>query len=146
MSGPYGPSPIAPPPRSDYKTALFKVPLTEARVREIVRQELDRREGAALDRPVSCAECAEAAARIFGLTVQQVMGKSRNRDSVEGRQVAIWLSDKLTGQGLNEIGRFFDRDHSTIRHSIENVDRRRAKNGDFLGTTDRLLTGSWSAR
>lgn len=68
-------------------------------------------------------ELQEAAARLHGITVEQLRGPSRIAKSVRARQMAILLTRETTSLSLPEIGRLFGgRDHSTIHNSL-----RRAK-------------------
>ena len=52
----------------------------------------------------------------------------RHREVAWPRQRAMWLAKKLTGKHWTDLGRLFGhRDHSTVIHSIREVDKRMAK-------------------
>jgi chromosomal replication initiator protein len=56
----------------------------------------------------------------------------RVREVAHPRQAAMFLSRKLIGMSLQEIGRRFGgRDHTTVIHSIHSVERRTADNPGF---------------
>ena len=62
-------------------------------------------------------EIATAAARFFSLRLSELRSPSRRQAVVKARGVAIFLARRLTGQSLEEIGRYFGgRDHTTILH------------------------------
>ncbi len=56
-------------------------------------------------------------------------GTLKNKGTTEARQVAIYLTRKLTNLSLPEIGKEFNRDHSTILYAIRKVEVA-LKNGD----------------
>ena len=56
-------------------------------------------------------------------------GTLKNKGTAEARQVAIYLIRKLTNLSTPDIGKEFNKDHSTILHSIKKVEAA-LKNGD----------------
>ena len=64
-------------------------------------------------------ELKEYAERL-GLTVEDMMGKSRKAEVVMARQVWWWyIRDR--GCGYSEIGRLSGRDHSTVIHGVKRI-------------------------
>lgn len=62
-------------------------------------------------------------ASFYRLTPDELRGKSRSRDTVNARQVAMYLIRKLTNFSLENIGmEFGNRDHSTVINSIRKVE------------------------
>ena len=60
----------------------------------------------------------------FNVSISQIQSKSRTRSLALPRQIAMYLSRKLTNMSLTEIGGFLGgRDHSTVIHSDEKVTR-----------------------
>ena len=58
----------------------------------------------------------------FGVTRQQLFGKSRLRERVEARHVTIYLMRKYNlFASLKMIGKYFKRDHTTVIHAINNI-------------------------
>ena len=58
----------------------------------------------------------------FNVSISQIQSKSRTRSLALPRQIAMYLSRKLTNMSLTEIGGFLGgRDHSTVIHSDEKV-------------------------
>lgn len=55
-----------------------------------------------------------------GISVADIMGRCRVADIAKARQVAMWLS---YGEGIScsGIGRFFERDHTTVMHNVKTV-------------------------
>lgn len=66
----------------------------------------------------------EAVTRYYQVTLAELRGPSRRRILVIPRQVAMFLMRAETGSSLVEIGqRLGGRDHSTVLHGIEKVER-----------------------
>ena len=65
-------------------------------------------------------------ASAFGLTAEDLTGRSRRRYLVEARQAAAWvLRRAYPAISLEEIGRLLGhRDHTTIIYSLEQVEQR----------------------
>ncbi len=54
----------------------------------------------------------------YNIPVTELVSKSRKKNVVQPRQMAIYLARKYTDQPLQTIGRSFNRYHGTIIHSI----------------------------
>ena len=46
----------------------------------------------------------------------------RARNVARPRQIAMYLAKQLTSRSLPEIGRKFDRDHTTVMHAVRKVE------------------------
>jgi chromosomal replication initiator protein len=63
-------------------------------------------------------------AAYFGLTVESLRGKSRQRELVTARQVAMYVFRELTDLSYPAIARLFGgRDHTTVIHAVEKIQR-----------------------
>lgn len=61
---------------------------------------------------------------VFDIPNDQLRAKTRKKDVVRARQVAMFLSKHLTSHSLVTIGLHFGgRDHSTVIHAIESVEK-----------------------
>jgi len=64
----------------------------------------------------------EHSAKVFDIPDDQLRAKTRKKDVVRARQVAMYLSKLLTSHSLVTIGLHFGgRDHSTVIHAVESV-------------------------
>ncbi len=61
-------------------------------------------------------------AKRFGVTVTDMISKSRKQAIVKPRQIAMYLSRKYTDQPLQSIGKNFNRYHATAMHAINSVE------------------------
>ncbi len=61
-------------------------------------------------------------ARAFGATRAEIIGRSRLKDIMLPRHVAIWLAHEITGFSFPHIGRRFGgRDHTTALHAVRKI-------------------------
>jgi chromosomal replication initiator protein len=64
-----------------------------------------------------------AVCEVMHLAPAEMRSKRRTASAVRGRQLAMYVARNQTELSLAEIARGFDRDHSTVLHSIRAVDR-----------------------
>ncbi len=62
-------------------------------------------------------------ARYYGLSVADLVSKSRSRPLTNARHVAMYLIRETTGMTLPKIGELFERDHTTALHGINKIDK-----------------------
>ena len=57
------------------------------------------------------------------------------------RQIAIYLIRRMSGMSLNDIGKEFgDRDHSTIMHSLDKVEKQMRTDPAFAEKVKEITT------
>lgn len=61
------------------------------------------------------------AAHAAGVTMEAMRQGSRQSKIVKPRRVAMYSAYEKYGFSLNEIGREFNRDHSTVHHAVNRV-------------------------
>jgi chromosomal replication initiator protein len=58
----------------------------------------------------------------YNIPVEAVKSKTRKREIVQARQIAMYFTKDLTKSSLKNIGIFFGgRDHSTVIHACQTV-------------------------
>lgn len=76
--------------------------------------------------------------RQYKVSVHDLQSKARTKNIVFPRQMAMYMARKLTDEGLSVIGKAFNRDHSTVVHSIRVVTELIARDGCVRGQADLL--------
>ncbi|NLE37639.1 MAG: ATP-binding protein [Pirellulaceae bacterium] len=72
---------------------------------------------------VALGDIAAATARAFSLSLGQLRSRSRRRETVAARGVAMHLARRLTPLSLEQIGHYFGgRDHTTVLHSCRKTE------------------------
>ena len=60
---------------------------------------------------------------------------------MQARQIAIYLIRRMSGMSLNDIGKEFgDRDHSTIMHSLDKVEKQMRTDPAFAEKVKEITT------
>ena len=70
---------------------------------------------------LSLAMIADLVSRQFNVKIEDMKSRSREKRLAFPRQVAMYLCRKYTDKTLGVIGKQFNRDHSTVLHSIKAV-------------------------
>jgi chromosomal replication initiator protein len=70
---------------------------------------------------LTAAMICELVSGQFNVSVEDLQSKSRKKAITTPRQIAMYLSRKYTEESLVDIGKTFNRDHSTVLHSIKVV-------------------------
>ncbi len=73
----------------------------------------------------------EFVARRYDVRIQDMRGKSRQSEITVPRQIAMYLSRKMTEKSLPEIAAGFDKSHPTVLHSISVVEKKIENSEDF---------------
>ena len=74
---------------------------------------------------INPANILEKVCRYFNVTEEDIIGKSKKKEIVEPRQVAVYIITELLDLPLASIGKIFNgRDHTTIIHSRDKVAER----------------------
>lgn len=92
--------------------------------------------------PVDQSSITAAAAEHFGIEVTDLKGTRRTKQLALARQVAMYLMRKMLSLSLKEIGFFFGgRDHTTVMHAIDKVERLRILDVSFDARLKKLASG-----
>jgi chromosomal replication initiator protein len=74
----------------------------------------------------------------YKVSKNDIASRSRRQSVVFPRQIAIYLARLYTDQPLQTIGKYFNRYHATIMHSISKVEKRIKENGATKKQVDYL--------
>ena len=78
--------------------------------------------------------------RYFHIEEMQLTGQSRSRDCVKARQISMFLIRTMIGLSLNDIGSLFGgRDHTTVIHSIEQVESKMRQDSSYAETVRAII-------
>ena len=84
-------------------------------------------------------EIQRIAAEYFNLDERLLRDKTRKREVVLARQVAMFFAKELTTHSLKDIGgRFGGRDHSTVIHGIQSIENQMETDPRFRETVEGL--------
>ncbi|MCG8477097.1 MAG: chromosomal replication initiator protein DnaA [Cytophagales bacterium] len=85
-----------------------------------------------VDADVSIESIQNTVAEHFNLTVSDLKAKSRKKELVTARQIAMYFAKEFTEHSLKSIGYHFGgRDHSTVIHAVQSVNDIITENTDL---------------
>ena len=79
-------------------------------------------------RQVEVPEIVKAVAAFFGTRPETLASRSRRRDVLAPRQLAMYLADRYTDASYTEIGRVLGRDHPSVANAIKKIERQILEN------------------
>ncbi|MFH1479533.1 MAG: chromosomal replication initiator protein DnaA [Candidatus Omnitrophota bacterium] len=92
------------------------------------------------DKKISVELIQKKVAGYFDIKISDMKTKKRNKQVVYPRQVAMYLSRELTNMTLPDIGeRFGGRDHSTVIHACDKIQKDLKKNQNVKNFINRLM-------
>jgi chromosomal replication initiator protein len=97
------------------KAKLAACPVEMDLVKEVVRSVVGE------SKTLTSQMIGEFVGTQFRVSVQEMQSRSRKKALTFPRQVAMYLCRKHTQESLADIGKAFNRDHSTVLHSIKVV-------------------------
>ena len=84
------------------------------------------------NRRITIDEIQNKVSNYYNLKVEDMTSSRRIRSFARPRQVAMYLSKKLTTRSLPEIGRKFGgRDHTTVIHAVKKIEQLKIENSKF---------------
>ena len=81
---------------------------------DVVREERARRP--------SAEKILQEVSAYYNVDAEKVKGKARSKDVAFPRQMAMYMMRQLSQMSMPDIGKFFDRDHTTVLYGLERVE------------------------
>jgi len=86
----------------------------------------------ASERKITVEEIQRKVSDHYNIRLSDMIGPKRLRSYARPRQVAMYLSKKMTSRSLPEIGRRFGgRDHTTVMHGVKRIEELKAHDGQI---------------
>lgn len=80
-------------------------------------------------------------AKYYKISKRDILGKSRKKDVVLARHIAMWLIRSIIDISLEQIGKMFsNRDHSTVINAINKIDKESEESDTALKRTISQIT------
>ena len=80
---------------------------------------------------VTVEQVLKMTSEFYDVSISDIKGKKRTATISKPRQVAMYLSRRLTKLSTPELGRKFDRNHATILHAVQKVAKDMGKDETF---------------
>lgn len=74
------------------------------------------------ERLIRIDDIVSVVSEYYGVSQPDILSSRGSRSFIRPRQVAMYLSRALTRHSLPEIGRAFDRDHTTVLYAVRKAE------------------------
>lgn len=89
---------------------------------------------------VTLSKIAESVASFYSITMEDLLKQSRRKEFVKPRQTAMYIARKELGSSFPSIGEFFGgRDHTTVMHGVEKVEKAVVSNDGIKQEVELIL-------
>lgn len=122
---------------------LFK---TEMSIKDITKL-LENHFTGGPNKRLSIADIQSEVEGFYRISHADLVGKKRNQNIMTARQVGIYLSRVLLDLPYNDIGKQFNRDHSTVMYSINCIEDKIKESREVeeeINTLRQIITDSYS--
>ena len=129
---------LPPIPQGELLTSIFAPPAPMPSLAERIGML------AATEKPIPARLIMAYCAELTGVTILAMRGTTRLGKITLARQFAIWLVHIVRQDSLPATGRFFEKDHSTVMHSIRKIASRVAARDlepEWLRIADLAIAG-----
>ncbi|MDR1729059.1 MAG: chromosomal replication initiator protein DnaA [Prevotellaceae bacterium] len=101
---------------------LAQSTLTNAEINIELAQKVVGKSVNITEKAISIISIQEAVCKYYNLTIKDIQTKSRKREVVQARQIAMYLARKHTKNSLSSIGeQIGNRDHATVLHACKTI-------------------------
>ena len=97
------------------------IPLTIDIAKHLLRDSIEEEKTI---KDLSIGDIMKTVAAFYGITIEDILSSQRTQTLVTPRQLAMFLSRKLTTKSLQEIADEFKKTHATILHGAQTIQKR----------------------
>lgn len=72
--------------------------------------------------PIKIEKIISEVAKTYNVTEEEILSERRTKSLVIARQVAMYISRKMTDLSFKQIGESFGKDHTTVLHNVEKIE------------------------
>ena len=91
-------------------------------------------------RKLTIEEIPQACAKKYGVTIADILSHERIQTLVTPRQLAMYISRKLTSKGLQEIATAFGKKHATVINGVKTITERLSTESDLKVELEEILS------
>lgn len=91
-------------------------------------------------RKLTIEEIQQSCAKKFSVTMADILSHERTQSLVTPRQMAMYISRKLTSKGLTEIAKAFDKKHATVINGVKTITERLSSEPELKLILEEILS------
>lgn len=112
------------------------VPLTIEAEKRLLRDSIEEEQAI---KDLSIDEIQQSVAKFYNVSIKDILSSERTQGLVTPRQVAMFISRKLTTKSLPEIADAFHKNHSTVHHGAQTIQDRLAVEPDLRKAVNEIV-------
>jgi chromosomal replication initiator protein len=113
------------------------IPMTLEIVQHLLKDSIEQEKTI---KDLTVEEIMKVVADFYGVTLSDILSSQRTQTLVTPRQVAMYLSYKLTTRSLVEIGRSFGKTHATVYHGAQTIQKRIDVENELRKTVENITS------
>jgi chromosomal replication initiator protein len=113
------------------------LPLTLEITKHLLKDSIDEEK---VIKDLTVDEIIRTVSTFYGVKIEDILSKCRTQTLVTPRQVAMFLSCKLTTKSLPEIGDKFDKSHATVHHGAQTIQKRLDVENDLKKSMEEIVS------
>lgn len=78
-------------------------------------------------------------AEYYNISIKRVVGVGRSKWVVQPRQIAMWICRNVLVMSFPDVGRMFERDHSTVMQACDRISAQLRTDREFADELDRIV-------
>lgn len=91
-------------------------------------------------RKLTIEEIQQACAKKYGVTMADILSHERTQSLVTPRQMAMFISRKVTSKGLQEIATSFGKKHATVINGVKTITERLSNEAELKVNLEEILS------
>lgn len=116
-------------------TMLTKLPITIDVAKHVLKDLLPDE-----NKPITIDLIQKAVCEALGIKLQDIKSKKRTKEISNARKLAMYITKKLTGLSLAEIGNAFGgKDHATVIYACRQIEKEREKDDNLSRLIDSII-------
>lgn len=89
--------------------------------------------------PITIDKVLSQVSRTYNISVDDIRSKKQKQDVVRARQTTFYILQQITDMTLEAIGKEFNKDHTTVLHSVNKISEQMANNADVNNTVSDII-------
>ncbi len=100
-------------------SSIMKIPITLEIAKDILKERLSGIHSS----PISVDKIIQVVAEYYNLKSHEIIGVKRTKSVALSRQIAMYISRKVTRLSTTQIGKYFgDKEHGTVMHATKRIE------------------------
>ena len=92
-----------------------------------------------LPEPITVEKIVDEVSRTYNVTSDDIYSRKKSADIAHARQIAMYIVSKVINLSSTEIGKSFNKDHTTVLYTIEKIKKELKTNDSERKLVDDII-------